>query len=92
MIIIRGSCRDTAKAPINPTAGKPMMKLQHIRIIPKKVRAVGFSLNALRSALSLIARLANFVLAMPLANFWIMVNNENLQEPWYQSVLKQQIG
>jgi hypothetical protein len=51
-----------------------MMKLKHIRKIPKDFLAVGFSLNALRSAPSLMALLANFVFAMPLANLLIMFN------------------
>jgi hypothetical protein len=57
-----------------------MMKLKHIRKIPKKFLAVGFSLNALRSAPSLMALLANFVFAMPLANLLIMFNKQNPSE------------
>jgi hypothetical protein len=43
-----------------------------IRRIPKRIRADGFSLNALRSAPSLMALLANFVFAMRWAVFLII--------------------
>jgi len=45
--------------------------LMPIRRIPKRIRTDGFSLNALRSAPSLMALLANFVFATLLANFLI---------------------
>ena len=73
MIVNKGSCQKIERAAINPTPGKLTIKLKQTRKIPKKFLAVGFSLKTLRSAPSLMARLAYSVFAMPPAIFFIML-------------------
>lgn len=48
-----------------------------IRTIPQEIRADGFSLNTRKSALLLMALLANFVFAILLAIFFIVVKEQN---------------